>query len=174
MNCRIGLALAAFSLNAARVLAADTLSCQLDGSYAYIYSGTSYGESGAFSFAETGSFKIDPDGTVSGAGEITFYSANFAGTGHPIWLLVHEVQSNGSVAPNADDVCTGALSFFATGTVTKSSNPAMVPVGSFLYHNSPRSIVYSIGGPKWGVVHVNSTSPGTLASGTANRRGLSD
>jgi hypothetical protein len=62
------------------------------------------------------------------------------------------------------------VEFVATATVIKTSNAALVPEGVVLFADSPRSIAYTISGAKNELVDFVSTSPGTIASGTAHRQ----
>jgi hypothetical protein len=143
-------------------------SCALQGNYGYVYNGTSFTPTTDVTLAETGSFTFGNNGSVSGTGTLIFQFANFSGTG-PLWLSMREVQSAGTLTPDADNPCTGSVSFLATATVLQSSNPTIVPVGTVLFANSPRSLAYSISGAGGQIIDIVATSPGTVASGTAHR-----
>jgi hypothetical protein len=144
-------------------------SCSLRGPYGYLYNGTSYSGSGSVPLTETGFFTITNDGSLSGEGTLAFYFSDFGGSGKPLWLLIHEVQSNGAVTQD-NNTCTGTLEFLATGTVLKTSDPNLVPEGTVLFTDSPRSIAYTINGTGEESVDMVSTSPGTIASGTAHKQ----
>lgn len=158
-----------FSISSLPALADND--CRLEGSYGYRYDGTSFssGPTGV-SLAETGFFTIGRRGVLtSSEGTPAFYFSDFGGAG-PLWLLIHEVRSDGNVTPDANNPCSGTLDFLTTGTVTESSNPALVPEGTVLFEDSPRSINYTISGLKHEIVDLMSSSPGTIASGTAHKR----
>ena len=144
--------------------------CKLGGTYGYLYNGTSYGPSGATPLTETGVLTVDEHGGVRGEGALAFQFSSF-GAGGPLWLLLNEVQSGvNSVTPSPNNACVGTIDFFATATVIKTSDPARVPEGTVLFSNKPRSIAYTISGSKNEIVDLISTSPGTIASGTAHKQ----
>ncbi|MDX2494757.1 MAG: hypothetical protein QNK27_07325 [Desulfuromusa sp.] len=146
-------------------------SCRLLGSYGYLYNGTSYSASGSVPLTETGFLTIDNDGNLSGEGTLAFYFSDFGGSGLPLWLLLHEVQSNGVVTQDTNNTCGGTVDFLATATVIKTSDPSLVPEGTVLFTDSPRSLAYTISGSGKGTtVDMISTSPGTIASGTAHKQ----
>jgi hypothetical protein len=164
------LVVAVGSFYSSSLYAHSNRSCQLLGPYGYLYNGTSYGGNAPVPLTETGFFTIENDGSLSGEGTLAFYFSDFAGTGLPLWLLIHEVQSSGVVTPDSDNTCTGTIEFFATGTVIKTSDPSLVPEGTVLFTDSPRSIAYTISGSGKEIVDLVSTSPGTIASGTAHKQ----
>jgi hypothetical protein len=164
-----GLSLFVLTFGSVSAFAKNDRECVLEGKYGYSYSGASYQSSGTVPLAEAGSFSIDAHGTLSGVGTLTFQFSNFAGQG-PLWLLLREEQASGKVTPDAVDACTGTVEFFSTATVIKTSNAALVPVGTVLFSNAPRSISYAISGQQSQTVDLVSTSPGTIASGTATRQ----
>ena len=145
-------------------------SCSLLGPYGYLYNGTSYSDFGSISLTETGFFNIENDGSLSGEGTLAFYFSDFGGSGLPLWLLIHEVQSSGVVTQDANNMCMGTMEFLATGTVIKTSGPNLVPEGTVFFTDSPRSIAYTISGSGKETVDMVSTSPGTIASGTAHKQ----
>lgn len=145
-------------------------SCRLLGPYGYLYNGTSYSGSGPVPLTETGFFTIENDGSLSGEGTLAFYFSDFGGSGTPLWLLIHEVQSSGVVTQDTNNTCTGTIEFLATGTVIKTSNSSLVPEDFVLFTDSPRSIAYTISGSGKKTVDMVSTSPGTIASGTAHKQ----
>jgi hypothetical protein len=165
----LGALFATVSLNSLPVLADGRDGCLLGGSYGYVYNGTSSTATGPLSLTETGVLSVDRGGNLSGEGTLAFQFANFGGQG-PLWLLLREVQSNGVVTPDTNTPCTGTVEFVATATVIKTSNAALVPEGVVLFADSPRSIAYTISGAKNELVDFVSTSPGTIASGTAHRQ----
>jgi hypothetical protein len=118
---------------------------------------------------ETGVFTIDDKANLAGEGTLAFQFANFSGKG-PLWLLLREVQSNGVITPDPSSPCTGTVDFVATATVIKTSNPNIVPEGAVLFDNVPRSLAYTISGQKGEILDFISTSPGTIASGTAHKQ----
>ncbi|MFA5984078.1 MAG: hypothetical protein WC782_08685 [Methylococcaceae bacterium] len=138
--------------------------CKIDGTVSYVYTGTTFSPSGNIQFSEAGILDINTDNSVNGEGTITFEFPNFNGQG-PLWLLLHEVQSNGSITQEPLNPCVGAADFFATGTVVNSSNPNIVPLGFVLYSDAKRSISFTAA-LKGSAVNLISTSPGTVASGT--------
>lgn len=144
--------------------------CRLLGAYGYLYNGTSYTGAASTPLTETGFFTVESDGSLSGEGTLAFHFSDFGGTGLPLWLLIHEVQSNGMVSQDANGACTGNIKFSATGTVIKTSDPSLVPEGTVLFTDSPRSIAYTISGSGKEIVDMVSTSPGTIASGTAHKQ----
>ncbi|HHM05571.1 MAG TPA: hypothetical protein ENJ19_07490 [Gammaproteobacteria bacterium] len=147
----------------------DHHACRLKGSYGYVYDGTSYTPSGPVALSETGFFAFAHDGSASSEGTLTFQFTDFGGTG-PIWLTLKEVLSNITVTPEPGNPCHGAISFQATATVTKTSDPSRAPAGLVLFTNSPRSLAYTISGKRNDIITVISTSPGTIASGTAYKQ----
>jgi hypothetical protein len=165
-----GLLLSCLALSAAPAFSKDNgehggKGCKLSGSYGYLYNGTSF-SSVAVPLTETGSFSVDSNNHFGGEGTLAFYYSDFHGHG-PLWLLMDEVQSNGTVTPNASNPCSGVIDAQSTITVIKSSNPQVVPEGTVLITNAPRSVAYTISGPN---VDLISTSPGTIASGTAHKQ----
>lgn len=166
-----GLFLGALMLNSLSAVADQAQKCDLKGnSYGYVYNGTSYSQGAPVPLTETGVFSVDGDNGLTGDGTLALYYSDFFGNG-PLWLLVHEVQSNGVVAPSLDDPCSGTVDVLSTTTVIKTSNANLVPVGVVLFTDSPRSLAYTLSGKKYEVVDMISTSPGTIASGTAHKRG---
>ncbi|MEQ6341689.1 MAG: hypothetical protein M3A44_08535 [Gammaproteobacteria bacterium] len=165
----LGLFFSALSLNSLPVSADMNRACRLDGSYGYLYNGTSYMPTGTLSLTETGILSAGNSGNLGGEGILVFQFSNFSGKG-PLWLLLREVQSGGVVTPDTNIPCAGVINFVATATVIKTSNPAIVPEGTVLFANSPRSIAYTISGSKNEVVDIISTSPGTVASGVAHKQ----
>ena len=163
---RILLSFLAFS--SLPVFADMSSECRLEGSYGYLYNGTSQMSAGSLTLTETGVFGLG-NGGPDGVGALTFQFANFAGKG-PLWLLLREVQSNSIVTPDENTPCTGTIDFLSTATVIKTSNPSLIPEGTVLFTNSPRSIAYTISGLKNEIVDLISTSPGTIASGTAHKQ----
>ena len=85
-------------------------------------------------------------------------------------LLEEEKVGVNSVTPSTNDTCQGTLEFQATATVLKTSDASRVPIGTVLYANRPRSVAYTISGAKGEVIDLISTSPGTIASGTAHKQ----
>ena len=161
--------IAVLALHALPALA-ESPQCRLEGSYGYRYDGTSYTAAGSVPLTETGTLTIDEHGNLSGDGTLAFQFANFGGKGS-LWLLLQEVKSgSNAVTSDANNPCMGTLDFVATATVLKTSNAAIVPEGTVLYTNSPRSVSYTIGGPKGESIYMISTSPGTIASGTAQKQ----
>lgn len=140
--------------------------CRLHGSYGYLYNGTSYTQSGPVPLTETGYFDVNRHGSFSGVGILAFNFSDFGGAG-PLWLLLRETQTSGLVSPDLDNRCAGTMEWLGTGTVIKTSNADLVPVGTILFSDSPRSIAYTISGRTTERVDMVSTSPGTIASGTA-------
>jgi hypothetical protein len=165
----LGLIVLVLSLNLLPAFAGTNQACSLVGTFGYVYNGTSFASAGPVPLTETGVITVDPGGTFSGEGTLAFQFSNFGGPG-PLWLLLREVQSSGVVTRDPNNECAGVVNFVATGTVIKSSNPALVPEGVVLFNNTDRSIAYTISGPKNDIVDVISTSPGTIASGTAHRQ----
>lgn len=145
-------------------------SCRLLGSYGYLYNGTSYTSNGPVPLTETGFITIDNDGNLSGEGTLAFHFSDFGGTGLPLWLLLHEVQSSGEVIQDMYNTCAGTVDFLATATVIKTSDPTLIPEGFVLFSDSPRSLAYTISGSGKDTVDMVSTSPGTIASGTAHKQ----
>lgn len=138
--------------------------CRIDGTISYVYTGTTFSPGGNIQFSEAGILEINRNNTVSGEGTITFEFPNFNGQG-PLWLLLNEVQTNGTITQDPSNPCVGAAEFLATGTVVNSSNPAIVPPGFVLYSDAKRSISFTAA-LKGSQVNLISTSPGTIASGT--------
>ncbi len=159
----------ALYLNPLPVFADTGQECRLSGSYGYLYNGTSYMSAGPLSLTETGVFSVDNSGNSIGEGALAFQFSNFGGKG-PLWLLLREVQSGGVVTPDANNPCTGTVEFVATATVIKTTNASIVPEGTVLFTNSPRSIAYTISGRKNETIDLISTSPGTIASGVAHKQ----
>ncbi|MGR8930990.1 MAG: hypothetical protein ACU836_10135 [Gammaproteobacteria bacterium] len=149
-------------------LADSNRSCNLHGTYGYLYNGTSYTGAGSVPLTETGVFTIEKDGSFSGEGTLAFHFSDFGGTGSPLWLLIHEVQVSDVAIQDTNNTCTGNIQFLATGTVIKTSNPNLVQEGTVLFVDSPRSIAYTISGSENETVDMISTSPGTVASGVAH------
>jgi hypothetical protein len=173
MNIATRLALvpfvAALTLNTLPAFA-DSPLCRLEGSYGYHYDGTSFTAAGAVPLTETGELNVDGQGNLSGVATLAFRFPDVGGGG-PVWLLLQEVKSGGNaVTADADNPCAGTLDFVATATVIKTSKPSLIPEGTVLYTNSPRSVAFTISGPKGEAVYMISTSPGTIASGTAQRQ----
>jgi len=164
----LGLIISALYLNSFPVFADKKPACRLEGSYGFIYNGTSYTGSGPVPFSETGTINVDKSNNMSALGTLTFQFSNFAGQG-PLWLLVREVMSEGSITPDTDSPCSGTIDFESTGTVIQTSNSALLPVGAYLYNEAPRSISYTISGPKHENVDMISTSPSTIAFGSAHK-----
>lgn len=142
--------------------------CRLEGSFGYRYEGTSATSGGPLTLTETGYFAVDRAGAMHGEGVLIFHFENFNGQG-PLWLTIRETQTQGAVRPNTVG-CMGHVSFTATGVVTASSNPALVPEGTTLFRDVPRSVAYTIAGDKHETLYLVSTSPGTVATGTATRQ----
>ena len=166
----LNLVIAVLSLYSFSAFADMNKSCRMFGSYGYLYNGTSYPQSGPVPLTETGFLTIDNDGDLSGEGTLAFYFSDFGGSGEPLWLLLHEVQSSGVVTQDANIACAGTIDFLATATVIKTSNSSLVPVGTVLFTDSPRSVAYTISGSGKNIVDMVSTSPGTVASGTAHKQ----
>jgi len=133
-------------MNWSSAFADEHQSCVLEGTYGYVYNGTSYTPGGPISLTETGFFTIHESGNLSGEGTLAFYFADFGGNG-PLWLLIHEVQSSGVVTPDSNDSCMGTADFVATGTVIKTSDPNLVPEKGLFYSQTPpdRSLTPSAG-----------------------------
>lgn len=140
--------------------------CKLQGSYSYLYNGTSY-SSIAVPFTETGSFNVDKSGGFQGEGTMTLNFSNFGGHGQ-VWLETQEAQTNGAITYDANTSCAGTISFFSTATVTKSAPTGIVPDGFVLIPNAARSVAFRIS-DDGKTVNLISTSPGTIASGTAQK-----
>lgn len=138
--------------------------CRIDGTVSYVYTGTTFSPTGNIQFSEAGILEINKDNSVSGEGTITFEFPNFNGQG-PLWLLLHEVQTNGTIVQDPTNPCVGSADFFATGTVVNSSNPNIIPPGFVLYSDSKRAISFTAA-LKGSQVNLISTSPGTIASGS--------
>jgi hypothetical protein len=146
--------------------------CKLSGDYGYLYNGTSFSippdlPRDPVPLTETGSFKVE-NGLFSAEGTMTFFFSNFRGAG-PLWLLLHEEQSNGTVTYDPNKPCSGAIDFTTTVTVTKSV-PALIPEGTPIIIDASRSVAFTISGEDKKVVDLISTSPGTIASGTAHKQ----
>ena len=147
--------------------AANAQSCLINGSYAYTYNGTNYATPpGQATFSEVGTFQISRQSFSQGQGNIAFAFSNFGGSAGPLWLMVHEVQSSGTITMSSPNACDGTLNFLATGTVLATSNPAIMPVGAVLYSNMPRSTAFTLSGFADLQGDMISTSPGTIATGT--------
>jgi len=146
---------------------AHAQSCLSNGTYAYTYNGTNYvTPPGQATFSEVGTFQISRQNFSQGEGNIAFQFANFGGAAGPLWIMVHEVQTSGTIAMSTANACEGTLNFLATGTVTATSNPAVVPVGTVLYSSTPRSTAFTLSGLADLQGDMISTSPGTIATGT--------
>lgn len=146
---------------------AQAQSCMVNGSYAYTYNGTNYATPpGQATFSEVGTFQISRQNFSGGQGNIAFAFSNFGGNAGPLWIMVHEVQTNGAITMSSPTACDGTLNFLATGTVTASSNPAIMPVGTVLYSSTPRSTAFTLSGFADLQGDMISTSPGTIATGT--------
>lgn len=171
ISTRLSLCLfvAALSLNSLPAFADSDQVCRLNGSYAYLYNGTSYTPSGPVPLTETGVFTVDESDNVSGEGTLAFQYSNFYNQG-PLWLLLSLVGLSGVVTPDANNPCTGIVDFVTTATVIKTSKPSLVPIGYVLFSNETRSIAYTISKPPNEIVEMISTSPGTIASGTAHKQ----
>jgi hypothetical protein len=78
---------------------------------------------------------------------------------------MNEELSNGLVTYDANHPCSGAISF-----ETSVSNPAVAPVGRELKTSPPKSLAFTISGQKKDVVDLISSSPGTIAPGTAHKQ----
>lgn len=165
----MGLILVSVSLSSMPALANMESGCRPEGSYGYLYNGTSQTQGGPSTLTETGTFTIDKRGVVSGEGILAFQFPNFANKG-PLWLLIRETQSNGTLNRDATQPCMGTVNFLASGTVIKTSNDQIIPVGTVLFANLPRSVAYTVSGQKSEVLDLISTSPGTIASGTARKQ----
>ena len=168
-----GLFVAALSLNSLPAFADADHGCRLDGSYGYLYNGTSYTPL-PVPLTQTGVFTIGENGKLNGEGILALYYADFHNAG-PLWLLVHEVESRDkdAVTPSSNP-CTGTISYYSTLTVIETSNQILVPEGTVLLNNAPRSNAYTISGPDNNTVDLISTSPGTIASGTAHKQDKPD
>lgn len=165
----VGLIAAAISLGSLPAFAGHQ-DCKLGGTYGYLYNGTSYAPTGPIPLTETGALSISENGDIHGEAALAFQFSSFSGGG-PLWLLLNEVKLGvNSVTSNVIDPCMGVLDFLATATVVKTSDSNRVPVGTVLYANRPRSVAYTISGKKDDVVDLISTSPGTIASGTAHKQ----
>jgi hypothetical protein len=146
---------------------AHAQSCLTNGSYAYTYNGTNYvTPPGQATFSEVGTFQISRQNFSQGEGNIAFQFTNFGGAAGPLWLMVHEVQTNGAFTFTSPTSCEGTFNFLATGTVTATSNPNIVPVGTVLYTSTPRSTAFTLSGFADLQGDMISTSPGTIATGT--------
>ena len=165
----LGLFIATLSLSSAPALADTTHACRVSGSFGYVYNGTTYTSAGPLPLTETGIFTIDNRANLSGEGTLAFQFANFNGKG-PVWLLLREVQSNGVVTQDTNNPCTGTVDFAATATVIQTSNPNIVPEGTVLFNDAPRSLAYTVSGQKSEILDFISASPGTIASGTAHKQ----
>ena len=166
----LNLVVAVLSLYSFSAFADMNKSCRLLGSYGYLYNGTSYSQSGPVPLTETGFITIDNDGNLSGEGTLAFYFSDFGGSERPLWLLLHEIQSSGVVTQDENIACAGTVDFLATATVIKTSDSSLVPEGTVLFADSPRSLAYTISGSGKDTVDMVSTSPGTIASGTAHKQ----
>ena len=93
--------------------------CKLQGSYSYLYNGTSF-SSVPVPLSEAGSFSVDKSGVFAGEGSLTFYFSNFYGQG-PLWLELHEVLTNGASTPDSSIPCAGSITYETTVTVVQSS-----------------------------------------------------
>ena len=150
---------------------ANAQSCLSNGSYAYTYNGTNYvTPPGQATFSEVGTFQVSRQNFSQGEGNIAFQFANFGNVAGPLWIMVHEVQTNGSITLTSPSACEGTFNFLATGTVTATSNPNIVPVGTVLYTSTPRSTAFTLSGLADLQGDMISTSPGTIATGTFRRQ----
>lgn len=145
--------------------------CTLSGSYSFDFTGVSY-ETGEVPFAEAGILYFGDDGEFSLSAALTFQFTDFFGAG-PLWLHVDEQISDASILPDSEDPCLGMITFKATGTVLRSTNPALLPPGVPFYRDLDRSIEYSIGGKHYDTLRFVSTSPFTIASGSGEKIGHS-
>ena len=139
--------------------------CEPRGSYSFEFTGTSFTPDGPVPLAEIGEISLSGSGELSSLATLTFFFENFQGQG-PLWLALEESMTDGELIAHPDRPCLGTMEFLATGIVVKTSNPALVPVGVPFYADLPRSLDYSVGG-KGEEIRIVSTSPGTIASGTA-------
>jgi hypothetical protein len=162
----------ALSLNSSYCVAAvNKLAWQLSGKYSYVFNGTSFSPPpfGTVPFTETGVFKINSNNDLNGKSDLIFQFPDFSGTG-PLWLLVSETQTSGRIIPDTDFACFGAVNFLATATVKDSSNPVIIPVGTILYVDLPRSLSYTISGSNNENINLVFTSKGMMASGTGHKQ----
>lgn len=140
-------------------------SCNIAGTYSYRYEGTS---NGSLQINEIGRSTITRSGDFTSIGTLHFFFPDFNEQG-PLWLSLRE-EITGSVVPNGDVPCSGEIEFLTTGTVLKSSNEQVVPVGTIFFENLPRSYAYTATTTKnGGIMHYSSTAPGTIATGTAHK-----
>lgn len=142
--------------------------CGFKGNYGYIQHGTVYQENGGeVDLAETGTFSVDGIQNIVANASVTFRFSNFPSTGFPLWLLVN-IDFEGTYT--IGESCTGTANFLSTGTVLASSNEAIIPPGSILFSNNPRSVEFTIAGSNGETVNFISTSVNTVASGVATKR----
>ena len=139
----------------------------LQGSYGYSYTGTSYTPDGVMSLAQTGVFTVDASSHFSARATLAGQFPTFRNQG-PLWLLMHEV-SQGVVTSDTDNPYTGTVTYTATVTIITTSDSNLVPEGTVIEVNTSRSSVYTISGPNQETVEIISTSPGTIATGTAHK-----
>ena len=113
----------------------------------------------AVPLTQTGVLTIDENGKLNGEGILALYYSDFPGQYGPLWLLVHEVESRdaNAVTPSSNP-CTGTISYYSTLTVIETSNPNLVPKGTVLLNNAPRSNAYTISGPNNETLDLISTS----------------
>ena len=165
----LGLLFSALTINSMPVSADTNRGCSLEGPYGYLFTGTSFTPTGPVPLTQTGLLSVDKSGNLSGEGSLAFQFTNFMGAG-PLWLLLREVQSDGVITPDASNPCTGVVAFLSTATVIKTSNSGLVPEGTVLYAEAPKSIAYTISGQKNETVNLISTSVDTIASGVAHKQ----
>ncbi len=144
---------------------------QLSGKYSFDFEGTSFNPPplGTVPFTETGVLKIKKNGEMNGKSDTAFQFVDFSGMG-PLWLLVREVQTFGKFTSDSDFTCFGVVNFLATGTVLKSSNPVIMPEGTILYSDLPRSLSYAVSGNDNQYIKFIFTSMGMIASGAAHKQ----
>jgi hypothetical protein len=145
--------------------------CVLSGDYSYVFNGTSFNPPplGTVPFTETGVFKIKSNNELTGKSDLIFQFADFSGTG-PLWIQVSEEQTSGQITQDEKFACLGTVGFLATGTVIQTSNPAVMPEGTVLYVDLPRSLSYTISGNDNQNINLVFTSMGMMASGTGHRQ----
>ena len=73
----LGLILASVSMISLPVFADPNSDCRPEGSYGYLYNGTSQGQAGPLTLTETGVLTVDKHGTSSGEGILAFQFSNF-------------------------------------------------------------------------------------------------
>ncbi|MEQ1531070.1 MAG: hypothetical protein ABL925_17280 [Methylococcales bacterium] len=166
----LSLAVASLALSVSPVNADANKTCRLAGAYGYLYNGASFqADASSMPLTETGVFTVQNNGSWLGEGTMALQFTDFSGKG-PLWLLVKEVQSGGVATADSNNPCFGVMTFTATATVIKTSNSAILPEGTVLFSDKPRSIAYTISGQNNDIVDLISTSPGTVASGTAHKQ----